>query len=167
MLSSAVLVIVVVVVGLSGSGEAHPGKFEKYAEQYKPIRDLVCAGKATKPQMANMVVCMDQFKASFNNKHNKTAEVKQIIADCLAEGDKDITFEVDKSAQELVFLMCSKKFGGCLHERLPMHRRWNNNNSTQQQMQQQESTGPPPTVPGGDLKIETLIACEKKALNIS
>ena len=115
------------------------GKFEKFAEQYKPVRETVCAGKATKAQLTSMVQCMEQFKASFKDMTAKvsaqvthfcglsqltsfltqTAEVKSVVQDCLAEGDKDITFEVDKSHLELVYLMCSKKFGHCLHRQLP------------------------------------------------
>lgn len=52
----------------------------------------------------------------------KEAEIKQIVQDCLAEGDKDIAFEVDKAHLEFVYLMCSKKFGQCLHRQLPKFR---------------------------------------------
>lgn len=39
----------------------------KFAEQYKPVRETVCAGKATKAQLTAMVQCMDTLKASFKD----------------------------------------------------------------------------------------------------
>lgn len=136
------------------------GKFEKFAEQYKPVRETVCAGKATKAQLTSMVQCMEQFKASFKDMTAKTAEVKSVVQDCLAEGDKDITFEVDKSHLELVYLMCSKKFGHCLHRQLPKFQPPGSNAAPGGGG---KDTGPPPEA---DKRVEQFIACEKKALNL-
>lgn len=79
--------------------------------------------------------------------------MKAIVKDCLAEGEKDLSFEVDKDHQEFVFLMCSKKFGQCLHRQLPRFHPPGpppgaDGNGT-------DAAGGPP--PGGDQKVETFI----------
>lgn len=66
-LSSVLLCMVISKIGTLPTG----GKFEKYAEQYKPIRETVCAGKATKAQLTDMVKCMEQFKSSFRDMKTK------------------------------------------------------------------------------------------------
>jgi len=71
----AAIFLVIVGVIVSDGALAYPGKFEKYAEQYKPIRECVCGGKATKEQMASLVKCMDEFKASFKHKQPKVSKM--------------------------------------------------------------------------------------------
>lgn len=72
-LSSVLLFMVISKVGALPTG----GKFEKFAEQYKPIRETVCAGKATKAQLTDMVKCMEQFKAQLkDNMKTKVTPIK-------------------------------------------------------------------------------------------
>ena len=57
--------------------ETAPARFEKYIEKYKPVKDFVCDGKATKNQLIGMVKCMKEFKDTF--KLPKETKVKYEI----------------------------------------------------------------------------------------
>lgn len=66
-MSFALLLVVSTLLVSGGLSLPMNGKFEKFAEDYKPVRETVCAGKATKEQLTAMVQCMEGFKASFKD----------------------------------------------------------------------------------------------------
>ena len=41
-------------------------RFENFSELYKPVRENVCGGESTKPQLDSIVDCIEQFRQSFN-----------------------------------------------------------------------------------------------------
>ncbi|KAI2811537.1 hypothetical protein BLOT_002715 [Blomia tropicalis] len=127
-------------------------RFENFSELYKPVRENVCGGKSTKPQLDSIVDCIEQFRQSFNFPQEKVNEMKPIVEACFPEGEKDVNIELDKEHREIVYLMCSNNFAECVHKQKPKY-----------QPPGQTETQPKPDVAE---KIEAFIKCQRKSLNI-
>ena len=69
--AAAVLFIIIT------TAKADPMKnFEQFQEKHRPIRDMVCNGKASRTQLTAMVDCIQRFKASIVNR-TKVMSVRQ------------------------------------------------------------------------------------------